>query len=86
MKLSSSVITPRGSLRLVAVLVMNCFILVHISAMDENVEGQRRGEDQNTNRVSADGATKAGEKQFLHRVQRSVKKNATPACRTLKNG
>jgi len=77
MKLSSSVITPRGGLRLVAVLVMCCSILVHISAMDENMEGERR-EDQNSNRVSDDGATRAGEKQFLHRVRRSVKKNATP--------
>ena len=79
MKLSSSVITPRGGLRLVAVLVMCCSILVHISALDENMEGQRRGEDQNTNRVSADGA-ETGEKQsLLHRERRAVKKNATPS-------
>jgi len=78
MKLSTSVRTPRGGLRLVAVLVMCCFILVHSFAMDENVEGQRRGEDQNTNRMSADGA-ETGEKQSLiHRVRRAVKKNATP--------
>ena len=76
MKFSSSVITPRGGLRLVAVLVFCCSILVHISAMDENMEGQRR-EDQNSNRVSHDGATRAGEKQFLHRVRRSVNKNAS---------
>ena len=62
MKLSSSVITPRGGLRLVAVLVMCCTILVHISAMDEAQERQRRGENQNTRRVSADG-TETGEKQ-----------------------
>ena len=79
MKLSSSVITPRGGLRLVAVLVMCCSILVHISALDENMEGQCRGEDQNTNRVSADGA-ETGEKQsLLHRERRAVKKNATPS-------
>jgi len=77
MKLSSSVITPRGGLRLVGVLVMCCSILLHISAMDENMEGVRQGEDQNANRVSADGATETDEKQFLHRVRRSVKKNAT---------
>jgi len=78
MKLSSSVITPRGGLRLEAVLVMCCSILVHISAMDENMEGQRRGKDQNANRMSADGP-ETGEKQsLLHRVRRAVKKNATP--------
>jgi len=78
MKLSSSVITPRGGLRLVAVLVMCCTILVHISAMDENMEGRRRGEDQNINRVFADRA-ESGEKQSLpHRVRRAVKKNVTP--------
>ena len=79
MKLSSSVITPRVGLRLVVVLLMCCTILVHISAMDENMQGQRRGEDQNANRVSADGA-ETGEKQsVLHRVRRAVKKNATPS-------
>jgi len=47
--------------------------------MDKNMEGQRRGEDQNANRMSADGA-KTGEKQsLLHRVRRPVKKNATPS-------
>ena len=77
MELSSSVIPPRGALRLVAVLVMCCSILVHISAIGENMEGQR-GEDQNVNRVSADGA-KTGEKQsLLNRERRAVKKNATP--------
>ena len=79
MKLTSSAITPRAGLRLVAVLVMCCSILADISAMDENMEGQRRGEDQNANRVSADGA-ETGEKQsLLHRVRRAVKKNATPS-------
>ena len=59
------------------VLVMCCTILVHISAMDKNMEGQRRAEDENTNRVSADGA-ETGEKQsLLHRERRSVKNNAT---------
>ena len=78
MKLSSSVITPRGGLRLVAVLVMCCTILVHISAMDANMEGQRRREDQKANRVSADDA-ETGEKQaLLNRERRGVKKNATP--------
>ena len=78
MKLSSSFITPCGGLRLVAVLVMCCSILVHISAMDENREGRRRGEDQNINRVSDDGA-ETGEKQsLLNRERRAVKKNANP--------
>ena len=78
MKLSSSVITPRGGLRLVAVLVLCCTILVHISAMDENMEGRRLGEDQNINQVSADGL-ETGEKQsLLHRERRSVKNNVTP--------
>jgi len=46
--------------------------------MDEAQERQRRGEDQNANRVFADGA-ETGEKQsLLHRVRRAVKKNATP--------
>ena len=79
MKLSSSAITPRGGLCLVAVLVMCGTILVHISALDENMEGQRRGEDQNANRVSADGP-ETGEKQsLLRRERRAVKKNATPS-------
>ena len=79
MKLSSLVITPRGGLRLVAVLALCCSILVHISAMDENMEGRRRGEDQNINRMSADGG-ETGEKQsLLNRERRAVKKNATPS-------
>ena len=78
MKLSSSVVIPHGDLRLVAVLVMCCSILVHIFAMDENMEAQRRGEDQNVNRVSDDGA-ETGEKQsLLNRERRAVKKNETP--------
>ena len=79
MKLSSSVITPRGGLRLVAVLAMCCTILVHISALNEKMEGQLRGEDQNINRVSGDGA-ETGEKQsLLNRERRSVNNNATPS-------
>ena len=73
MKLSSSVITPRSGLRLAAVLVMCCSIQVHISAMDEAQERQRRGEDQNTNRVSADGAETVEKQSLLHRERRSVK-------------
>ena len=80
MKSSSSVITPRGGLRLVAVLVMCCVILVHIfSAMDENMHGVRRGEDQNTNRVSADCAVTGEKQSLLHRERRSVNNNATPS-------
>ena len=79
MKSSSSVITPRGGLRLMAVLVMCRVILVHISAMDENMHGVRRGEDQNTNRVSADCAVTGEKQSLLHRERRSVNKNATPS-------
>ena len=79
MKLSSSGIAPRGGLRVAAVLVMCCSILAHISAMDEAQERQRRGENQNTNRVSADGAETGEEQSLMHRERRSVNNNATPS-------
>ena len=74
----SPVITPRGALRFVAVLMVCNAILVHIAAMHESVESTRR-EDPQADPVSADGAA-TGEKQpsLLHRARRSVKKNATP--------
>ena len=77
MKLSLSV-TPRGGLRFTAVLVMCCTVVVHISAMDQTPEAQRRGEDQNSYRVSSDGAETVEKQSLLHRVRRAVKKNATP--------
>ena len=52
-----------------AVLVMYCAILPHISAMEE---------DQNFNGVSADGAETGELKQsFLHRERRAAKTNTT---------
>jgi len=45
----------------------------------KKMEGQLRGEDQNINRVSGDGA-ETGEKQsLLNRERRSVNNNATPS-------
>ena len=61
-----------------AVLVMCCAIVIHISAMDETPEAQRRGEDPNSNRVSYDGAETVEKQSLLHRGRRAVKKNATP--------
>ena len=74
------VIKPCGiSLRFVAVLVMCCAILAHISAMDYARDGQHREEYQNFNGVSADGAETGELKQsFLHRARRAAKTNATP--------
>ena len=74
----SPVITPRGALRFVAVLMVCNAILVHIAAMHQSVEGTRR-EDPQTDPISSDGA-ETGENQpsLLHRERRSVKKNATP--------
>ena len=72
---SSSSITPRGGLRFIAMLVMCCAILVHISATDKTLEAQRGGEDPNFNRVSSDGAEI---EEKLHRRRRAVKNNATP--------
>lgn len=72
-------VTPRVGLRLAAVLVMCCAILVHISAMDETMEGRHQGENQSPNRVSADGAEATGNQPFLLRERRAVKNNATPS-------
>ena len=77
MKLSPS-ITPRTGLRFMAVLMMCCAILAHISAMDEPLKAQLQGEDQISNRVSSDGAETVVKQSLLHRGRRAVKKNATP--------
>ena len=77
MKLSPSV-TPRGSLRFMAVLVMCCTIVIHISAMDETPEAKRPGEDPNSNQMSSDGAETVEKQSLLYRGRRTVKKNATP--------
>ena len=66
-------VTPRGGVRLVAVLLMCCATLVHISAMDETPEGLCRRETQNSERVSADGAEATGKESLLHRERRAVK-------------
>ena len=68
---------PRDGLRLMAVLVMCCTILVHISALDENPEGLRRGEVASFNRVSADGPEATGKQ--MHRERRAVKNNGNPS-------
>ena len=73
MKLSP-VITPRGGLRFVAVLVMCCAILAHISATDETQVGQLRGDEQNFNGASADSAETGKLKQ---RERRRSTNNAT---------
>ena len=70
--------TPRGYLRFMAVLVMCCTILAHISAMDEIHEGQRQVEVQSSDRESSDGAETGGKQTLLQRERRSVKNNSTP--------
>ena len=70
---SSQAVTPRGGVRFVAVLLMCCSTLVHISALDETLEGLRRGKVQNSERVSADGAEAAGKESLLHRERRALK-------------
>ena len=72
MKLSLAV-TPRTSLRFVAVSVMFCAILVDIFALEEKLARKPREED----RVSE--GTEVGGKQWqLYRDRRTVKNNATP--------
>ena len=81
MKLSH-VVTPRGGLRFVAVLVMCCAILAHVSATAKTPDGQRRGDEQNFNGVSADGSETGELKQsLLNRERRAVQTNATPRLR-----
>ena len=69
MKLSPAV-TPRTSLRFVAVSVMFCAILVDIFALEEKLA---REED----RVS-EGTEVGGKQSQLYRDRRTVKNNATP--------
>ena len=65
----SSVVTYRTRLRLLALLAMLCAIVARISAGE-------RGEDPNTNRVSAKSASEIREKRsLLYRGRRAVKKN-----------
>ena len=73
-----AVITPRGGQRFVAVLVMCCAILAHISAMEDALDGQRSEGEQNFNGVSADGADPGKLKQFLMQRERRSANNATP--------
>ena len=77
MKLSA-VITPRGGLRFVAVLVMCCAILAHISGTDDALDGQFSGGEQNFSGVSADGAETGKLKQSLIQRERRSANNATP--------
>ena len=70
---SPPALSPRGGVRFVAVLLMCCATLVHISARDETPKGLRRGEVQNSERVSADGAEAAEKESLLHRERRAVK-------------
>ena len=60
-----------------AVLVMCCTVVIHIAAVDESPEAQRRG-DPNSNRVSSDDAKTVEKQSLLHRGRRAVNKNATP--------
>ena len=77
MKLSA-VITPRGGQRFVAVLVVCCAILAHISAMEDALDGQRSEGEQNFNAVSANGDETDKLKQFLMQRERRSSNNATP--------
>ena len=64
-----------------AVLVMCCAIIPHISAMDETQVGQRRGDEQNFNKVSADGVETGKLKQSL--MQRERRRSANNATANL---
>ena len=77
MKLSP-VITPRGGLRFVALLVMCWAIIAHISATEDALDGQRSEGEQNFNGVSADGAEIGKLKQSLMQRERRSANNATP--------
>ena len=72
MKLSPAV-TPRTSIRFVAVSVMFCAILVDIFALEEKLARKPREED----RVS-EGTEVGGKQSQLYRDRRTVKNNATP--------
>ena len=71
MKLSSAV-TPRTSLRSVAVSLMFCAILVDIFALEEKLARKPR-EDR-----VPEGTEVGGKQSQLYRDRRTVKNNATP--------
>ena len=77
MKLSA-VISPRGGLRFVAVLMMCCAILTHIFAMEDALDGERSEGEQNVNGVSAHGDETGKLKQILMQRERRSANNATP--------
>ena len=65
-----AVISPRGGLRFVAVLMMCCAILAHLFAMEDALDGERSEGEQNVNGVSADGDETGKLKQFLMQRER----------------
>ena len=71
---SSPAVTPRTSIRFVAVCVMFCAILVNIFALDEKLARKPREED----RASTEGTEVGGKQSQLYRDRRTVKNNATP--------
>ena len=81
MKLSPAV-TPRTSLRFVAVSVMFCAILVDTFALEEKLARKPREED----RVS-EGTEVGGKQSQLYRDRRTVKMiTRPPTCRNLQTG
>lgn len=77
MKLSPDV-APRVGMRIMAVLVICSTFLVFISAINAPVEGQRREEEQNSDRVLIDGAEGVEKQTLLHRERRAVDNNSGP--------
>ena len=78
MKASPTVIT-RYSLRLVALFVMSCTILVHLSATNE-IRSEQIQREQIVDRVFDDGAKiRDGEKRTLLHRQRKSAKNSVMA-------
>lgn len=78
MKASPTVIT-RYSLRLVALFVMSCAILVHLSATNE-IRSEQIQREQIVDRVFDDGAKiRDGEKRTLLHRQRKSAKNSVMA-------
>ena len=73
MKLSLAV-TPRLTIRFLAVTVMFCTGLVHILALDDKLARKPRGED----RVSTEGTEVGGQQSLPYRDRRTVKNNRTP--------
>ena len=75
MKLTPAVI-PCAGLRLLAVSLTFCAILVRISAIDEDLVGKRPEEDLNSNQVSSDDDDTGEKHSSLYRGRRAVKNNA----------